>query len=205
MFPRSYAPFFWPFWLLCHLLGQDSIPFKAELHFKQKCLICHGTQELQRGPNLFGIRSDYLEAQMKAFQKGIRGNNPKNKSEALMGSVRAHLPQNSDRRALASWLSKQKAPPKVANIKGDGRSGKTAANACSACHRQDSVLAPHLNTLEPWYMLDQLRKFKSGLRGSNENDHGGKLMQSIVKEMSDEDLKKVVLVFQEQIHQKRTK
>ncbi len=205
MFPRMNAQLLWPFFLLGSVSGDDNSLFDAELHFKQKCSICHEGQELQRGPNLFGIKSGYLELQMKAFQAGTRGTNPKNKSEALMGSASSHLPKNFNRRALALWLSRQIPPPKVTNIKGDGRSAAAMVQTCNDCHQQEAVLAPRLDTLEPWYMLDQLRKFKSGLRGSNEDDHGGKVMQSAVKGMSDSDLKKIVIVFQEQIKEKRAK
>ena len=51
----------------------------------QECRVCHGTQEAQRGPILDGMEYWYLSEQLQKFHAGIRGQNPQNRSEYLMG------------------------------------------------------------------------------------------------------------------------
>jgi cytochrome c553 len=46
--------------------------------------------------------------------------------------------------------------------------------------------------LEGWYFLDQMKKFRSGDRGSNLADLGGKAMSAAVNGMSNQQFKDVV-------------
>ena len=176
---------------------EDKNKFNPKVHFEQRCSICHENKEMQRGPNLFGLNSYYLEHQMKVFQFGIRGSEVKNKSEALMGSAKLHLPQNMDRQILAQWISEQKQPQKYYNLKGDSIAGQQLAQACLACHQvKGNHALPNLLKLEPWYILDQLRKFKAGRRGYHEKDHAGQLMKAYVQPLEDSDLKRITLHLQ---------
>ena len=50
-----------------------------------ECMVCHSNQEAQRGPVLHGMENWYLLDQLEKFRSGVRGQNPKNKSEYLMG------------------------------------------------------------------------------------------------------------------------
>lgn len=195
---------FWPLALVFFLIScQPKNQFDPESHFKENCTICHENKEMQRGPNLFGLNADYLENQMLAFKKGIRGGNSKNKSEALMGSAKNNLPLEKQRKALAIWVSNQKAPEKIYNLKGDPEAGKALAQACLSCHKQKGPFPmPDLLDLEPWYLLDQLRKFKSGLRGTHPTDQAGQLMRASVMGLSDKELKKIVLYLQAEMQQK---
>jgi cytochrome c553 len=46
--------------------------------------------------------------------------------------------------------------------------------------------------LEGWYFLDQMKKFRSGDRGNNLADLGGKSMSAAVNGMSNQQFKDVV-------------
>jgi cytochrome c553 len=176
---------------------QQGSEFDPAKHFKDKCSICHQNSEMQRGPNLFGLNADYLVLQMEKFKVGIRGINPKNRSAELMASAKSVLPEGERLRILGAWLSAQQAPEFVYNLKGKSAVGKDLAQSCLACHRQKGLYPmPELLDLEPWYLLDQLRKFKQGWRGGHRDDLGGKIMQSAVQPFSDAELKKIVLYLQ---------
>lgn len=192
-----------PYVLVFSLLAcQPKSRFDPESHFKEKCTICHENKEMQRGPNLYGLNSDYLLSQMQAFKQGVRGGNPKNKSAVLMGSVKNNLPATENMYALSEWISSQPSPAKVFNLKGNLEGGHILAQPCLACHNQKGPFpVPDLLSLEPWYLLDQLRKFKSGLRGSHPEDKAGSLMRSSVQGLNDRDLKKIVLYLQAQMQQ----
>ena len=56
---------------------------------------------------------------------------------------------------------------------------------CMACHGEKSegkkeLKAPTQVYLEDWYMLEQLKKFKRGLRGANPKDIEGMTMRPIL-------------------------
>ena len=52
-------------------------PYPVDKATVDACMICHSTREMQRGPVLDGLPAWYLEAQLKKFQTGQRGKNPK--------------------------------------------------------------------------------------------------------------------------------
>jgi cytochrome c553 len=53
--------------------------------------------------------------------------------------------------------------------------------------------------LEDWYQLDQLRKYQSGLRGTNEADVEGQLMRAAVLTMGDQDFRDVTRYIAEEL------
>ena len=71
-------------------------------------------------------------------------------------------------------------------IGGDIRKGRDLYNnLCTSCHGQyaegnSSLKSPPLVGLQSWYQLEQLIKFKSGVRGSNKADiEGGKCVKQL--------------------------
>lgn len=58
---------------------------------------------------------------------------------------------------------------------GDAERGKALYVVCATCHGPNAegmqeMNAPALAGREPWYLIRQLRNFKSGLRGSDPGD-----------------------------------
>lgn len=65
------------------------------------------------------------------------------------------------------------------------------AKACVSCHGDRAqgkreLNSPALHTQEPWYLLSQLQKFKSGLRGANPKDLAGAIMSPVARSLPDE-------------------
>ncbi|PON14495.1 hypothetical protein C2W62_28780 [Candidatus Entotheonella serta] len=164
------------------------------------CQRCHSTREMQRGPLLEGLPAIYLKSQLLKFKTGVRGRNPQNRSEYLMGSMRDMIPESVALDRLVNYISTRQPRPHIATLRGDTRRGKAVYQGCRHCHTPNSDI-PVLTQLEPWYVLDQLRKYKQGLRGGHADDRNGKLMQRILAPLSDSDLKSVAIYIQ---HQKRT-
>ena len=74
---------------------------------------------------------------------------------------------------------------------GDPTKGKTLYTACAACHGQNgegiqATNSPRLAGLNDWYLISQLQKFKSGLRGANAEDIYGAQMAVFAKTLADE-------------------
>ena len=137
----------------------------------RECRVCHGVEEAQRGPILDGMESWYLHDQLQKFRSGIRGQNPENRSEYLMGVGVKKLQNDLESFYLADWFAQQEPKPAVRTVRGDLDRGKLFYDArCASCHGEKAegnrlVAGPALNRLEGWYFLEQMRKFRSGQRG----------------------------------------
>lgn len=74
---------------------------------------------------------------------------------------------------------------------GDPVKGKSLYATCIACHGQNgeglqATNSPRLAGLHDWYLISQLKKFRSGLRGANSDDIYGAQMAVFAKALSDE-------------------
>lgn len=68
---------------------------------------------------------------------------------------------------------------------------------CSACHGEQaqgnrSEMAGALASMPRWYLLEQLQKFRSGLRGAHPKDIHGQRMMAVARGLDLEDLLEVV-------------
>jgi cytochrome c553 len=164
----------------------------------QSCLLCHSTQEMQRGPVLDGMEAWYVLEQLKKFDQGIRGTNPKNRAEFLMGASMARIQGEPELQAVAEYISTRPAKKHLTTLEGDAERGRELYTKCTACHGEDGrgkpeLKAPALHVQEDWFLLDQLRKYKMGLRGGHGSDIYGKVMAESVSQWKDKDLKDVVV------------
>jgi cytochrome c553 len=163
-----------------------------------ECTLCHSTQEVQRGPILHGMDNWYLLDQIQKFHSGVRGRDSDNRSEYLMGSAVKKIRNDYEMALAANWFSKQEPLPAIRTVKGDLEAGaELYATRCASCHGEEAegkreTLSPSLTCLEGWYFLDQMKKFRSGDRGNNLADLGGKSMSAAVNGMSNQQFKDVV-------------
>lgn len=87
--------------------------------------------------------------------------------------------------ALAALL------PLTAPAQGDAGRGKALYGVCATCHgdngegRQE-MNAPALAGRETWYLVRQLRNFKSGARGSDSRDIYGLQMAPMAQVLADD-------------------
>ena len=174
---------------------------KAESLFADSCLICHSAQEMQRGPIIDGLPAWYGKAQLEKFRDGIRGQNPENRSELLMGSARDRFSDDETIRLLSAYIAQLPPKPHMKVVRGNAERGQLIYGTCLLCHGahgqgNERLRSPPLNILEDWYLLDQLRKFASGKRGYNPEDPYGIQMAYSLKGFSDQDLKDVVAYIQ---------
>ena len=162
------------------------------------CVVCHGVQEAQRGPILNGMENWYLRDQINKFRSGIRGINPENRSEHLMGIGAKSITEDLDVPYLAYWFSSKEQIPAIRTIRGDLELGKNLyQRRCLSCHGKNGegnqkLISPSLTHLEGWYFYQQMRKFREGKRGYHPRDEGGRVMAAASKELSDYDIKNLV-------------
>ncbi|WP_111411988.1 c-type cytochrome [Billgrantia lactosivorans] len=90
-----------------------------------------------------------------------------------------------------AWLKAQDTYAELAQLApGDPAAGEEHYNNCVACHGPEgqgnqALNAPKLAGLDPWYIGRQLWLFRSGARGSDENDRFGPLMRPFATMLPD--------------------
>jgi len=167
----------------------------------ESCLICHSTQEMQRGPIIDGLPAWYAQHQLEKFQSAIRGQAPENRSEHLMGSARDRFADPETISLLARYIESIPPQPHRKVVRGDSDNGKQAYLSCITCHGAKGegnalLKSPPLNIQEDWYLLDQLRKFAKGDRGYHSEDLTGQQMAATVKGLEDQTLKNLIVYIQ---------
>jgi cytochrome c553 len=180
-----------------------AVPVRSAADIHHNCQLCHSTREAQRGPILDGLPAWYVELQLRKFRDGLRGRNEANKSELLMGAGESIL--QDDNRRVAAHIAALPVPEHLRVVRGDAEKGRPLyAAQCASCHGargegKPELKAPPVNTLEDWYHLDQLRKFKSGLRGHHPQDVEGQIMRAAMAPVKEEDLRDIVRYVSERI------
>jgi cytochrome c553 len=153
------------------------------------CASCHGTRgqgNIQlKAPSVAGMPAWYSRPQIEKFKTGQRGLNPQDPSGFLMRSVAVQLTVKMQNR-VTKYVETMPRIKTVNTLKGDARKGKWKYAAyCMECHRFNAsgelvFGSPPLTALPDWYMAEQLRKFKSGLRGYHHDDiSGAKMVQAV--------------------------
>ena len=174
--------FFYLMFLGCNRLDEKTRQEVAQWY--QSCLICHSTKEMQRGPILDGLDAWYLSQQIKKFRDGLRGTNPQNKAELLMTPIAKTWTDDRKIQLLSQYISELTPQKHIASIKGDKELGKQLYQTCIPCHGEEAqgkrlLSAPSLHHLEGWYIVMQLKAFKTKRRGYHPKDiHGQQMVQA---------------------------
>lgn len=176
-------------------LTGDPIAGKAK---SSTCVACHnvdGNSTNPLWPNLAGQHEGYLVGQLNEFHKGPQGarNQP-----VMLGIVGTMSPQDfADLAAyFASGKMAEAKTPAASVPLGErlyrGGNLVSGVSACSACHGpaglgNSAAGFPRLAGQHSAYIVDQLKKFRSGER---HNDVGS-MMQDIAKRMTDAEMQAV--------------
>ena len=189
---------------------------RGEFLYKQ-CIACHMEDgsglEVIGAPAIAGMPAWYVEAQLVKYQDGIRGAHPDDVEGLRMrpmsrllfsydrgGKVNAEGTK-LNRQTIAAYVEKMpKTPPRDSLTGGDAVKGKTYFATCTACHGADAggnkaLNAPPLSASSDWYLLNQLKKFKSGVRGANPKDVTGAQMRPMSMTLPDEQAMKDVIAY----------
>ena len=167
------------------------------------CRLCHGSDGLGnpglQAPAIAGLPQWYIEGQLEKFRTGIRGVRPEDAPGMLMRPSSVALREEGDIEAVAEHVASLPPNREVSVVlEGQAELGAaTYSGVCSACHGSDAtgneVLgAPPLVLLDAWYMLAQLRNFKTGIRGSHPRDTWGMTMKINADALSEDDMKDVI-------------
>lgn len=169
------------------------------------CAPCHGEDgrgnQAVGAPAIAGLPLWYVEAQLRKFRDGSRGAHPDDIDGLKMRPMARTLLSDEEVKVVAERVAKLPPLSPAATIKdGDPSRGKAMFATCVACHGEKAVGmqdkgAPDLHRTGDWYLLAQLKKFKSGVRGSAPTDATGQQMRPMAMTLPNEQAMKDVIAY----------
>lgn len=166
------------------------------------CVVCHGEDGLGtpniEAPAIAGLGAWYVKRQLQKFQGGMRGKHPDDTAGMRMRALSKTMRSEGEMEAVAAYV--ESLPPQAhpKTVQGDPGRGAALFAPCEACHGANGsgaqgLNAPRLNKMNDWYLLKQLKHFKSGVRGAKDGDTTGAQMASMVDSLeTEQDMKDVV-------------
>lgn len=162
----------------------------------ETCVPCHnadGSGNSAIGaPNIAGMKTWYVERELDKFRAGVRGIDFNDVEGMRMRPMALSLISEDDVKAVAHYVETLPAVPHASSLPGDPKAGATLYATCGACHGDNGagnqdLGAPRIAGVDDWYLVTELRKFRSGIRGTNLKDREGRLMRPMARTLADED------------------
>lgn len=164
------------------------------------CVTCHGVElagnKAVDAPNLSVLPTWYVERQLRAFAEERRGG-----SDDVHGAEMQPMAAALDAAGIAAaveFVASVPVRPAAATVDGDVKAGEMLFATCAACHGDQgggmqSLTAPVLAGQNDWYLLRQLKNYRSGIRGAREGDApAAQMMAAMAVVNGDEDLRHLV-------------
>ncbi len=176
---------------LCASAGAEEAKPKADIGavlFQNVCTQCHGLNGegnvLIRSPSIAHLPAWYVIAQITNFRDNRRGTDAADAQGLLMAGVsKTLMPEQIH--ALAKHVEKMPMVVPVPDVKADEADIASGMilfqERCMECHRYNAsgemtFGSPPLTGMQDWYLADQIRKFKTGKRGTVKTDVNGAKM-----------------------------
>ena len=178
-------------------------PVKGKASFPV-CTACHGVKGLgnqaMAAPKLAGQSPSYLLRQMQLFQTGGRGTAAGDMQGRQMAAMSngPGLATEEGLRNMVAYITSLPDASVATTVTGDVARGAQLYLTCAACHGAqgeglEAMAGPRLQGQNDWYLVSQLKKFKSGKRVYAPSDHRGRQMQAMLGVLAnDDDINSVV-------------
>jgi len=176
--------------------GSPAVPLEARLVLCASCHAADGNSVIPDNPVLAGQHATYLAQQLRDYKSGAR-------KHPVMSVIIMQVAE-SEFDALAAFFAAQAPRPGAkANAKlakrgqplfEDGVEA-TGVPGCAGCHEDDgsgSPKYPRLAGQHAPYVLEQLKRYKSGERA---NDHR-ELMREVARRLTDAQMREVAAYVQ---------
>lgn len=163
--------------------------------FADNCAPCHGSagegQAHIQAPAIASLPEWYVLAQLGKFRDGIRGAHADDPEGLRMRPMARTLEPEDVAGVAATVASLSVNAPSRSVVHGDVEKGKALYATCTACHGPEGkgnqqLNAPPITQLDDWYMVSQLHKFKSGIRGTHPEDVTGAQMRPMAMTLADD-------------------
>lgn len=165
-------------------------------HFQKVCAQCHGADgegnlEL-KSPSIANLPDWYVSIQIGKFQRHWRGTKPEDVPGIQMHAIAQSLDPVAVR-DLAGYIRSMAIHPTQVTLEGGDpeRGAELFRERCMECHRyngrgESAFRSGQLIGLQDWYIVSQLKKFRDGTRGANEDDLEGGKMHRVTEKMTDQ-------------------
>jgi cytochrome c553 len=172
----------------------------------QTCVPCHNTDGSGNpaigAPNIAGMKSWYVERELDKFRAGVRGMHFSDVEGMRMRPMALTLTSDDDVKAVAHYVETLTPVPHASSLPGDPKAGEALYATCAACHGDNGagnqdLGAPRIAGTDDWYLATELRKFRSGVRGTDPKDREGRLMRPMARTLADEDAIRNVVAYTE--------
>ncbi len=163
--------------------------------FVGACSPCHAPNgngyQSEFSPKISGQEDWYLSRQLMNFRNDVRGDH---EGERWSKQMAFHIKDFSPTQLLSfvDYIQTLEDTPAEATIEGDTTRGQELyTQTCALCHGDTAMGNPALNSprlagMSDWYMVIQLQKFRSGLRGDHPEDIYGLQMAAFSSTLPDE-------------------
>ncbi len=160
------------------------------------CAACHGENgegdRSYHAPAIAGMPEWYVTSQLTKFKEGVRADHPDDVTGLRMRPMARSLMLEGDLESVSKHVASL--PPVVpasTYAEPNLEAGKSSYMVCLACHGPDgagneALKAPPLVGQNDWYLVAQLDKFKSKIRGTNAEDVTGGQMLGMAATLQDE-------------------
>lgn len=164
--------------------------------FGAVCANCHGHNgegnPVVKAPSIAGMPAWYVQLQIDKFRRGTRGGHGEDIEGAQMRAIAATLHPDWIE-PVANHVASLKPFATESTVGGESEFAVLIyEQRCMACHRYNGqgervFRSAPLTNLNDWYIASQLRKFRSGVRGSDSGlDHDAWKMHEQAKLLSDQ-------------------
>ncbi|MFS8609254.1 MAG: c-type cytochrome [Gammaproteobacteria bacterium] len=159
------------------------------------CSACHGAQgegnPQLNAPKIAGQEAWYLERQIRLYQQGIRGTDPRDPYGMQMAPMANTLTTEQALADVAAYIESLPDRPAEPTVSGNAARGRTLYQTCAGCHGRDgrgiwSTNAPRLAGMSDWYLKRQLEYFRDGVRGAHADDLYGLQMAMMAASLRNE-------------------
>ena len=169
--------------------------------YEMVCAQCHGVKgegnRQLRSPSIAALPDWFSTIQIGKFQKNWRGSSPEDVPGNLMHAIAMSLDPEAVR-DVAGYIKSLKLIPTVVTLEGGDpeKGAELFRERCMECHRYNGRGEPAFRSgqligLQDWYIVAQMKKFRDGKRGADEDDVDGAKMHRITERMTDESFKDV--------------
>lgn len=170
----------------------------------QNCAPCHqadGSGNSAVGaPNIAGMKAWYVEEELEKFRAGARGMQFNDIEGMRMRPMAIGLVNEDDIKLVAQYVETMPPVRHAPSLPGDATAGAALFATCAACHGENGMgnkdlKAPQLAGVDDWYLATELRKYRSGVRGTSPMDREGRLMRPMARTLADEDAIRNVIAY----------
>ena len=186
----------------CRLGATDAAARGKEVY--ETCVPCHNADgsgnESVGAPNIAGMKEWYVEEELHKFRSGVRGMQFNDLEGLRMGPMAMSLNSEADVKAVARYVETLPPVRHPTTLPGNPQAGAALFATCAACHGDTGagnpdLKAPRIAGTDDWYLATELRKYRSGMRGTNPKDAEGRLMRPMARTLANDDAIRNVIAY----------